>query len=162
MIDLEALVAELEACPPIPFSRWPAAAVPPVAAGVYTVWLGDQLLHAAAAGRGLNGAALLARAMNRERTGLAARLASHASGRRAGDPLCLALCDRFVVPALGPHELRQVGEGALSLDARVRAFVRERLAFRFVVTPDGAAAAALERAVRAGALRAGKPLLHPE
>jgi hypothetical protein len=42
----------------------------------------------------------------------------------------------------------------LPLDDLVRAFVRERLAYRFVVTADGAEAARLEGAVRTRVLSA--------
>ena len=56
---------------------------------------------------------------------------------------------------------RELAAGTLSLDSLTRTFVRERLAYRFVVTADGTEAAKLEGAVRRGALSAGKPYLNP-
>jgi hypothetical protein len=56
---------------------------------------------------------------------------------------------------------QQLAAGTLSLDGLIRAFVRERLAYRFVVTAASTEAARLERAVRRGALSAGKPYLNP-
>jgi len=66
-----------------------------------------------------------------------------------------------VVPALTRSQQQQVADGTLSLDSLTRAFVRERLAYRFVVTADGSEATRLEEAVRRGALSAGKPYLNP-
>jgi hypothetical protein len=83
------------------------------------------------------------------------------SGRRSGDQFCVYLCDRFVVPALTPSQQQQLAAGTLSLDSLVRVFVRERLAYRFVVTADGAEAAKLEGEVRRGVLSAGTPHLNP-
>jgi hypothetical protein len=69
--------------------------------------------------------------------------------------------DRFVVPGLTPPQQRQLAAGALSLDTLIRAFVRERLSYRFVITADGTEALRREREVRRGSLSAGKPYLNP-
>jgi hypothetical protein len=151
----------LAACPPIPFTAWPDARVPSAAAGVYTVWRGDQFIYVGMAGRGLDEAGIRAHAQNGARKGLADRLNSHASGRRSGDQFCVYVSDRLVLPTLTPDEIQLIGRGELSLDMKVREFVRRELQFRFVVTRDGAEAAEVERAVRAGALGAGKPFLNP-
>jgi hypothetical protein len=71
------------------------------------------------------------------------------------------VCDRFVVPALTPSQQQQLAAGGLSLDDVTRTFIRERLAYRFVVTADGAEAARLEAEVRRGALLVGRPYLNP-
>jgi hypothetical protein len=52
-----------------------------------------------------------------------------------------------VVPDLTPSQQHQLAAGTLSLDSLIRAFVRERLAYRFVITADGAEALKLERRV---------------
>lgn len=39
--------------------------------------------------------------------------------------------------------------------------IHDRYEYRYVTTPDGAAAFALEREVQRGALNAGKPFLNP-
>jgi hypothetical protein len=43
----------------------------------------------------------------------------------------------------------------------MRAFVHERLSYRFVITADGTEALKLEREIRRGSLSAGKPYLNP-
>jgi hypothetical protein len=71
------------------------------------------------------------------------------------------VCDRFVVPALTPSQQQQLAGGGLSLDDLTRRFIRDRLAYRFVITVDGAEAARLEAEVRRGALSVGRPYLNP-
>jgi hypothetical protein len=155
-------VHELEAGPLHRFVDWPNEQVPKRAAGVYTVWEGDRLLYV-----GMSGRAMTAEDLEVGDGGRVApkwlwtRLNAHASGRRSGDQFCVYVCDRFVVPALTRSQQQRLAARTLSLDSLTRAFVRERLAYRFVVTADGREAARLEEAVRRGALSAGKPYLNP-
>ena len=88
------------------------------------------------------------------------RLNSHASGRRSGDQFCIYVCDRLVLPGLH-NRLREVADGALSLDQQTRHFIRERLSFRVaaVATPDDARQ--LELALRRGDASVGRPMLNP-
>lgn len=61
---------------PVYLSRdWPNPAVPKVAAGVYTIWQGSELIYA----------------------GLYSRLSSHWAGRRSGDQFCVYVADRLVL-----------------------------------------------------------------
>jgi hypothetical protein len=83
------------------------------------------------------------------------------SGRRSGDQFCVYVCDRFVVPNLSVDQQAQIAEGRLLLDKLTRSLIRDRYAYRFTTTPDGAAALALEREIQRGALSAGKPFLNP-
>ena len=89
------------------------------------------------------------------------RLGSHASGRRSGDQFNVYICDRFVVPALTPDQLRGIGQGELLLDQMTKDFIRRHLSYRFVVYPSGAEALAAERDVRAGQSSAGRPYMNP-
>ena len=144
------------------FRDWPSPDVPPVAAGVYTVWIDGALLYVGMAGRGLTQErAAHTLTLGGKPTGLVTRLASHASGRRSGDQFCVYVCDRFVVPDLTAGDLTALRDGARFLDGRTRAFVRDRLAYRFTLTPDGASALAVEAAVRRGELVGGGPLINP-
>ena len=88
-------------------------------------------------------------------------MGSHASGRRSGDQFCVYVCDRFVVPHLSVQQQAQVAEGELALDALTRTLIHDRYEYRFITTPDGATALALEREVQRGALSAGKRFLNP-
>ena len=138
---IQAHLVSLADCPPVPFSAWPDARVPSAAAGVYTVWRGDQFIYAGMAGRGLDEAGIRVHTQNGARKGLADRLNSHASGRRSGDQFCVYICDRLVLPTLMLDDIQLIGRGELSLEAKVREFVRRELQFRFVVTRDGVEAA---------------------
>ncbi|MGZ5393092.1 MAG: hypothetical protein ACXWD3_14965 [Mycobacterium sp.] len=62
---------------------------------------------------------------------------------------------------LSVQQQAQVAEGSLLLDALTRTLIHDRYEYRFVTTPDGAAALALERDVQRGAPSAGKPFLNP-
>ena len=143
------------------FGDWPVEAVPDAAAGVYTVFRGDEFIYVGMAGRGWSAADLAERKARERRTGLWERLNSHASGRRSGDQFCVYVCDRFIVPYLTGNEQAALAAGDLSLDASTRAFIREELSFRFLEVPDGRSALDLERQVQAGSLDIGKPLLNP-
>jgi hypothetical protein len=155
-------VQELETGPLHRFQDWPNELVPKRAAGVYTVWEGDRLLYVGMSGRAMTAEDLEVRDGGRiVAKGLWTRLNTHASGRRSGDQFCVYVCDRFVVPLLTPSQQQQLAAGALSLDTLIRAFVRERLAYRFVICAIGSEALKLERDVRRGSLSAGKPYLNP-
>jgi hypothetical protein len=155
-------VQELEAGPPHRFQDWPNDQVPRRAAGVYTVWDGERLLYVGMSGRAMTAEDLEVSAGGRVvAKGLWTRLNAHSSGRRSGDQFCVYVCDRFVVPALTPSQQHQLAAGGLSLDNLTRSFVHDRLAYRFVVTADGAEAARLEAEVRRGALSVGRPYLNP-
>jgi hypothetical protein len=80
-------------------------------------------------------------------------------GRGIGFNVCA--CDCVVVPALTPGQQRQIADGCLLLGAMTRSFIRRHLGYRYGIHPDGAAALAAERTVRAGSLAAGKPFLNP-
>jgi hypothetical protein len=155
-------VQELETGPLHRFQDWPNEQVPKRAAGVYTVWKGHRLLYVGMSGRAMTAEDLEVSEGGRVvAKGLWTRLNTHASGRRSGDQFCVYVGDRFVVPGLIPSQQQQLAAGTLSLDSLIRAFVRERLAYRFVLTADGAEALKLEREVRRGSLSAGKPYLNP-
>ena len=159
--DVGPAMQELETGPLHRFQDWPNEQVPKRAAGVYTVWDGDRLLYVGMSGRAMTAEDLEVSDGGRVAKGLWTRLNAHASGRRSGDQFCVYIGDRFVVPELTATQQQQLAGGALSLDSLIRAFVRERLAYRFVVTADGAEAGKLERAVRRGALSVGPPYLNP-
>jgi len=144
------------------FQDWPNPAVPRVAAGVYSVWRGGQLVYVGMAGRGLSAAEIeRCRIESDESRGLASRLESHASGRRVGDPFCVRVADRLVLPLLSRVDIESIEDGRLSFDWKVREFIRGELSYRFAVVRDGREAHNLELLARAGALRSGVPILNP-
>lgn len=155
------------------FSTWEErAGVPHVAAGVYTIWqradgtavtnASDRFLYVGHAGRGLTAKEIAAKRKAGERKkALWSRLHTHASGRRSGDQFAIYVADCFVLPMMTMTELEAVAERTLELDALVRRYIADRLAFRWVETPDGKTAAAVERKIQGGHWIHGQPFLNP-
>jgi len=93
--------------------------------------------------------------------GLYTRLHSHASGRRSGDQFCVYVADRLVLPKLSQEDITAIASGRHQMDAFVRRYIHENLSYRFLILPDGAAAYALEGAIKTGEWKHGRPLLNP-
>ncbi len=136
-----------------PFADW-ADAVVPAQAGIYTIWtLADRaFIYVGIAGDG-------SERPGRPR-GLKRRLGQHAKGDRSGDRFCIYVQDRFVLPLLTPADVAAIAARRLSLDALVRAHVRQNLGFR-AVPMDLAQARAVELQLKRGAWQFGAPLLNP-
>lgn len=62
---------------------------------------------------------------------------------------------------LTPDWQHDIGQGILLLDQVTKSFIRKHLGYRFVVYPSGKEVLIVERDVRAGGLRAGRPYLNP-
>lgn len=118
--------------------------VPKTGAGVYTIW-NDQgdLVYVGIAGRNMAG------------KGLHGRLKSHYQGRRSGDQFCVYVADRYVLAELTGEERDGIVRGEVSMDRKVRAYVREHFSFRIATTGDYASAIRVENAIKRGAL--GRP-----
>ncbi len=129
---------------------------------MYTIWREGTLIYAGMADRGFTAEIITEhRAANTKKKGLRSRLASHWSGRRSGDQFCVYVADRLVLSTLGSEEIVAIAAGKLKLDTLVRIYVHEHLAYRFCELRDAKSAEALERQIRRGILRAGKPVLNP-
>jgi hypothetical protein len=151
---------ELQDATALKFADWPDPRVPRRAAGVYTIWRQGNLLYAGMSGRGAQVEDFVV-SSDGKAVGLWTRLNSHASGRRSGDQFNVYVCDRFIVPTLTRDQQRAIAAGQLFLDRVTRDFIRENLAYRFLVCRDGTEALEIERHVRTGQLPAGCPYLNP-
>jgi hypothetical protein len=152
------LVTELALGTAYSFAEWPNSSVPTFGAGVYTIWHNDtRLIYVGMSGRGITAET------KRRNTpqGLYTRLKSHASGRRSGDQFCVYVADRLVLPILSHDDITAIASGRHFMDAFVRRYIRENLCYRFAMLPDGAAAYAVEAAIKNGAWEHGCPLLNP-
>lgn len=144
------------------FGEWPNPKVPHVAAGLYSIWLGDEFIYVGMSGRGLAEPDIANKlSAGEKKKALFSRLESHASGRRSGDQFCLYICDHFIIPKLSQVELEQVREGSISLDERTRKFIRSELSYRFVEVPSGSTALKLEAHLKRTGLNGRKPRLNP-
>ena len=155
-----------------PFATWEQrAGVPQVAAGVYTIWpraedeaaaARHRFLYVGYAGRSLTAPEIAAKREAGERKkALWSRLRAHASGRRSGDQLAIYIADCLVLPRLAKAEIEAIAARTLELDALVRQYIVDHLAFRWVETPDAATASAVEQEIRRGRWDHGKPFLNP-
>jgi hypothetical protein len=157
---LATAVRELQDATALRFADWPDVRVPRRAAGVYTIWRQENLLYAGMSGRGARVEDFTV-GSDGKAAGLWSRLNSHASGRRSGDKFNVYICDRFIVPTLTRDQQQAIAAGQLFLDRVTRDFIRENLAYRYLVCRDGTEALEIERLVLAGQLPAGRPYLNP-
>jgi hypothetical protein len=149
-------VTELSRGPAYSFADWPNPSVPAFGAGVYTIWHNDgRFIYVGMSGRGITAETI------RRNTpqGLYTRLQSHASGRRSGDQFCVYVADRLVLPNLTQQDIDAIASGRHQMDAFVRQYIHQNLSYRFVMVSDGAAAYAIEAAIKSGKWEYGRPLL---
>ena len=139
------------------FSDWPNPNVPRVAAGVYAIWKGGELIYCGMSGREIDSKDKA----QKKKYGLFTRLASHASGRLSGDQFCVYVANRLVIPSLTPDELALFASGDLTLDTKTRTFIRDYLEYAYELVSTAEAAYALERDARAGKTFGRKPFLNP-
>jgi len=141
------------------FSDWPNSKVPTFGAGVYTIRHHDgRFIYVGMSGRGMTADTIHRNTPH----GIYTRLKSHASVRRSGDQFCVYVADRLVLPTLSQVEITAIASGRHHMDAFVRRYIHENLCYRFVMLPDGAAAYAVEAAIKSGSWGHGRPLLDPE
>lgn len=146
----------LEVDPLHRFRDWPHPDVPANAPGVYSVWFDGRLLYIGVAGIRLGPPPRL----DEWRTGVRGRLAAIVDGQRPNTFLRL-LADRLVLRALTAAQVRDVAHGETTVMELTRAFVREYLTYRVVITNDGTEARRLARRAREGLPVAGPPLFNP-
>ena len=65
-----------------------------------------------------------------------------------------------MLKSLSSSDVVAATEGTFSLDKATRAFIHDRLSYRYAYTEDGKSALAVEQQVRKGAL-GEKPMLNP-
>jgi hypothetical protein len=149
------------------FADWPNSDVPRVAAGVYLIWDGDELIYCGMSGRGLDrivkaaGEGKSVEAASERRRGLTTRLRMHHDGRLSGDQFCVYVANRLVIPSLKPSDLPRFHTGELTLDQLTKEYIHRRLEYQFAVVETEAAAYELERACCNGVELGVKPLLNP-
>jgi hypothetical protein len=153
-------INSLASGPLYPFSGWPVAEVPEVAAGLYSIWKGDQFVYIGMSGRSASSEELERRRQIGKTFGLFNRLASHASGRRSGDQFCFYIADVFVLRQLTRVQIEAISRRQMKMDSLVKKYIHDHLSFRFMETSDGATALRVEAEIKDGSLGV-KPLLNP-
>jgi hypothetical protein len=138
------------------FRDWPNRVIPAVAAGVYVVWRGDDLIYAGMSGKDIE------KKQQKRKYGLVTRLSSHASGRLSGDQMNVYVANRFVVPEIDAAQQAQFAAGTLRLDTLTRQYIHEHLEYQYLVVERSAEAYALERLCRCGHIFEQRPYLNPD
>ena len=137
------------------FSEWSSNQVPSVAAGVYLIWKGEELIYCGMSGREIE------KNTHKRKFGLITRLNSHASGRLSGDQFCVYVANRLVIPTLQQDDLQSFASGELTLDKLTKQFIHDHLEYQYTVVDSSSEAYALESLARSGELVNQKPLLNP-
>ena len=137
------------------FREWPNPNVPAVAAGVYVVWSGEQLIYAGMSGRGIE------KQQHKKKYGLVTRLESHAKGRLSGDQFNVYVANRFVVPSLTAEQQSQMSTGLLTLDVLTRQYIHIFSINTCSIVDQSKEAFAIERLCQAGYIFNQKPYLNP-
>lgn len=140
------------------FRDWPNPDVPSVAAGVYVVWEGSQLIYCGMSGREIDNPTN----RRKKRYGLITRLGSHASGRLSGDQFCVYVANRIVIPQIIDDQKPEFASGSLTLDKLTKTYIHDNFEYQFKIVETQAAAYALESEARRGEVFDVKPLLNPE
>ena len=139
------------------FKNWPNPNIPQVAAGVYVIWQGEELLYAGMSGREIEKAIK----DGKKKYGLVTRLASHASGRLSGDQFCVYVANRIVIPDLKHSQLNKFRDGTVTLDQITKKFIRTKLEYQYLLVDRSQDAIDLEKHCRSGAIFGILPLLNP-
>ena len=139
------------------FKTWPNPNIPQVAAGVYVIWYGEELLYAGMSGREIEKAVK----DGKKKYGLVTRLASHASGRLSGDQFCVYVANRIVIPELKQSQLNKFRDGTVTLDQMTKKFIRTKLEYQYLLVECSQDAYDLENYCRSGAIFNRKPTLNP-
>ncbi len=137
------------------FRDWPNPVVPMLAAGIYVVWRGDELIYAGMSGKAIE--------KNRHKRvyGLFKRLGQHASGRLSGDQMNVYVANRFVVPQINAAQRAQFASGTLQLDMLTRQYIHQHFQYQYLVVNRTDEAYALERLCKCGHIFSQRPYLNP-
>ncbi len=137
------------------FSDWPNKQIPLVAAGIYAIWNGNDLIYCGMSGREIE------KNLHKKKYGLVTRLHSHSTGRLSGDQFCVYVANRLVIPSLKPIDLPLFANGQLKLDGLTKLYIHDHLDYQYVIVDSSAKAYAVEVKARNGELFGQKPTLNP-
>ena len=107
------------------FRDWPNPDISLVAAGVYVVWSGGELIYAGMSGKDIE------KNQHKRVYGLFKRLGQHASGRLSGDQMNVYVANRFVVPQINAAQREQFASGTLQLDMLTRQYIHQHFQYQY-------------------------------
>ena len=125
----------------------------PTSTGVYTIWLGTQLLYVGISWKDPR------TTNNKNAKGVFGRLRTYYDGRRTND-FMRSLGDRFITPHLTSVEQTALAQGTLDLDAKTRTFAHEGLTIRAYACAGDEARRIESRIRKRGLPAAGLPLFN--
>ena len=139
------------------FKNWPNSKLPQVAAGVYVIWYGEQLIYVGMSGRDIEKAIK----DGKKKYGIITRLASHANGRLSGDQFSVYVANRIVIPELKQSQQKKFKDGEITIDQMTKKFIRTSLEYQYLLVDKSQDAYDLEMHCRRGVVFGSKPLLNP-
>ena len=139
------------------FKNWPNSKLPQVAAGVYVIWYGEQLIYAGMSGGDIEKAIK----DGKKKYGIITRLASHANGRLSGDQFSVYVANRIVIPELKQSQQKKFKDGEITIDQMTKKFIRTSLEYQYLLVDKSQDAYDLEMHCRRGVVFGSKPLLNP-
>ncbi|WP_081180304.1 hypothetical protein [Colwellia sp. PAMC 21821] len=139
------------------FSDWPNRDILAVAAGVYAIWHGDELIYCGMSGREIEKAVK----ENKKKYGLITRLNSHAQGRLSGNQFCVYVANRLVIPTLTTNDLSKFSTGEYKLDYMTKSYIRDNFEYQYIIVDTSSEAYSIEDKARSGEVFNQKPLLNP-
>jgi len=139
------------------FSEWPNRDIPLVAAGVYAIWHGNELIYCGMSGREIENAVK----ENKKKYGLITRLNSHAQGRLSGNQFCVYVANRLVIPTLTADDLSKFSTGEYKLDYMTKSYIHNNFEYQYIIVESSSNAYRLENKARDGEIFNQKPLLNP-
>ena len=139
------------------FKNWPNSKLPQVAAGVFVIWYGEQLIYVGMSGREIEKAIK----DGKKKYGIITRLASHANGRLSGDQFSVYVANRIVIPELKQSQQKKFKDGEITIDQMTKKFIRTSLEYQYLLVDKSQDAYDLEMHCRRGVVFGSKPLLNP-
>jgi hypothetical protein len=91
------------------FEDRPEEPIPDIAAGLYSIWRGEQFLYVGIAGRDLN------KTSSRKVRGLKDRLRAHWKGGLGGDQFAVYVFERLLAPEITRKQLDEMGNGRVDI-----------------------------------------------
>ena len=144
----DALVSD----PSYSFADWDSVkqAIPEATAGVYTIWIEEDLIYVGMSGR--DDKKMLEAQKQGMPYGLIQRLKAHQSGRRSGDQFCVYVSDRLVLKTLSEGQIQEITDGKISMDQLTKDFIHTNCNFRFIATQSAQESFSVEDEIKQGSL----------
>lgn len=94
-----------------------------------------------------------------KKSGLRARLGSHASGYRSGDQFNIYFGDIYVLKQLNQSDIAAISQRKISFDSLIKSYIHKNLSYRYLVTQN-VTVRALENHIQIFGIRGALPTIN--